>query len=162
MMEKQNENNLKIHINMYKEELESDFSDFLHELDVIKLDFNNPTEILEIILTKAGESEAKKYLTSILQHFLAISKYQDSTFDKYLQLIDQIVAQIVLDGKGINPSFTSIYKIDLDSIIQGFVSQDKLKELETEVQLQKKNTAFEISERAQQLKQFGNFLGFLI
>lgn len=52
---------------------------------------------------------------------------------QYWRLIEQIVAQVLLDGKGMDPNFQGRYKIKVDDIIKGFVEKDKFHQMEADV-----------------------------
>jgi hypothetical protein len=44
----------------------------------------------------------------------------------YWKLIEEIIAQVVLDGKGIDPDFTKNYRLNVDSICKNFARIEKL------------------------------------
>lgn len=63
---------------------------------------------------------------------------------KYWHLIDTIIGQVLLDGKGLHPDFTDVYQVNVKSLLEGFITQDRLRSAEetAEDAIQKMNVAF--------------------
>jgi len=74
----------------------------LLNLESNKLDMTDPNRNFEILLDAAQDQPAYEPLLSLLQHLLLVRRVDPVVFAKYLRLIDEAVAQIVLDGKGEN------------------------------------------------------------
>lgn len=47
----------------------------------------------------------------------------------YWTLINQVVTQIVLDKKGIEPDFSTKYKIPVTTLVEGFATKDRYKQI---------------------------------
>lgn len=82
---------------------------------------------------------AYTYFLSLCQHLLAIRQEPDVRAN-YYHLIDSIVCQIVLDGRGLDPDFSRTYDIDLTRILTEYVDQSAVVRAGTEVRrLQEEN-----------------------
>jgi len=108
--------------------MNDDYEDLLENLDTIRYEMNDPAQVSSILIESVQDTSAAAPLLSLLQHLVLIRKTDPNITGKYLQLIDNVVAQIVLDGKGLDPAFSDIYNIKIDKIIQDFVDQDTLRQ----------------------------------
>jgi len=117
---------LETQLGIFEDEMQNDYEDILENLETIQLDFTDPPEVFEALYKSIADSNAVPVFLSILQHLLLIRKNDLYITEKYFQLIDQVISQIILDGKGIDPSFSDIYPIQVQHIIEGFTDKDSL------------------------------------
>lgn len=108
--------------------MNDDYDDLLENLETIRFEMSEPEVVAKALLASVQETPAATPFLSLMQHLLLIRKTDPYITSKYFQLIDSVVAQIVLDGKGIDPAFTDIYNIKLEKIVQEFVDQDSLRQ----------------------------------
>jgi hypothetical protein len=78
---------------------------------------SDPQNIFKAIMRSIEGTGAFAPFLSIMQHLLAI-RQDPFTRENYFNLIDTVVAQIVLDGKGIDPDFQSQYHINIDQLLR--------------------------------------------
>ncbi|KAJ3086905.1 hypothetical protein HK100_008536, partial [Physocladia obscura] len=73
------------------------------------------------------------YVRNILKRLLGLGKVADEVIrTKFMLLIDTVISQIVLDGKGFPADFFSTYRIPVEDIVRGFVEKDEFEELQKE------------------------------
>ena len=92
-------------------------------------DFRNPEDVFKAIQAKTENLKAKDYLLSTLQHLLLIRE-DGPTLTHYYQLIDSIVADVVLDKKlaGAEHRFGQ----SVERVIAQFNEADRLQAIEDE------------------------------
>ncbi|KAG0186187.1 hypothetical protein DFQ28_008191 [Apophysomyces sp. BC1034] len=110
----------------------------------------DPEDVLEKIVASISGTRAYGYLKSILQHLLMIQCGAEKR-NRYYQLIESIVSQIVLDRKGIPDDFSSTYGFTVDDLISKFAEQDRFEEALKEAR-EAKETASKAIERQAELK----------
>ncbi|CAO3596021.1 unnamed protein product [Absidia cylindrospora] len=93
--------------------------------DMILNNIHEPLGLVEAILPSIVGTRAYDFLQSILQHLLLI-QYDPETRNRYYQLIDTVVAQIVLDRKGLPNDFTDTYGISIGHLLAKFSDEDEL------------------------------------
>ena len=114
---------------IYNNEYEADCDELFDTEEYNKLNFTNPSEIFNKLVLTVDHTSAYQYFLSVIQHFMLINQ-PENIKAKYWQLLDRVIAQIVLDAKGIYPDFTEKYGIDVNSIVEGFIDKDKLVQTE--------------------------------
>ncbi|ORZ09817.1 formin homology 2 domain-domain-containing protein [Absidia repens] len=93
--------------------------------DMILNNIHEPLGLVEAILPSIVGTRAYDFLQSILQHLLLI-QYDPETRNRYYQLIDTVVAQIVLDRKGLPNDFTDTYGFSIGHLLAKFSDEDEL------------------------------------
>jgi len=71
------------------------------------------------------KTPAQHHFLSLMQHLLAIRNPPEIRA-QYYHLIDNIVTQIVFDGRGIDPDFTGKYKVKVEDIVKDLVDKEKV------------------------------------
>ncbi|KAJ1658246.1 hypothetical protein IWQ61_002482 [Dispira simplex] len=103
-------------------------------------DMSDPHEVFEALLMSL-EGRSSEAFVSILQHLLLIRE-DTETKNRYLQLIDQLVSQIVLDGRGVDSDFSTTFGVSVATLAAKFSDEEQLLE-----------TLKELSETKEQLEQ---------
>ncbi|KAJ3372723.1 hypothetical protein GGF31_001748 [Allomyces arbusculus] len=126
----------KWQITQFHDDLRADMDEFADRCDVVVNDFSDPMDLFKGLLHSVeGHSEAMYWLTTLLQHLACIrgadedsdeTSWQADVKARYLRFIDTAVAEIVLDGKGIDPDFSSRHTVNVQHLIHLFENQDKL------------------------------------
>jgi len=80
--------------------MQDDFEELLDIFDGIKIEMTEPDKIYESLTSSLKGTSAMAPFLSLLQHLLLIRRNDVYIAEKYYQLLDTIVAQIVLDKKG--------------------------------------------------------------
>lgn len=93
---------------------------------------DNPVNMVKALERTTEGTLAYGHFVSILQHLLVIRE-KPETRASYFSLIDEVITQIVLDGRGIDPDFSTFYKINLDDILKGFADTAALDRAESEI-----------------------------
>jgi hypothetical protein len=146
---------LKRQIVKYDNDSSKDWQTMLEAFQNISNEESDPNVITRNFVRQIEGTRGLYSFTSILRHLLLIR--QDVVVrNSYLQLIDEIVSQIVLDGKGMDPDFSTIYPINLKSIIDNFVSADDLLELRQENRLLAKSVEKLKDEKAALMQELKN------
>ncbi|KNE63115.1 hypothetical protein AMAG_08280 [Allomyces macrogynus ATCC 38327] len=112
----------KWQITQFHDDLRADMDEFADRCDVVVNDFSDPMDLFKGLLQSVeGHSEAMYWLTTLLQHLACIrgadedsdeTSWQADVKARYLRFIDTAVAEIVLDGKGIDPDFSSRHTVN--------------------------------------------------
>ncbi|KAI9146343.1 hypothetical protein BKA69DRAFT_1034590 [Paraphysoderma sedebokerense] len=124
-------------ISQFHNDCEADMEEFKERMDLILEDMTDPMDCFRTLLSSVElDPEGFFWLTSLMQHLVCIRgegrDYAGSVRGKYLQLIDSIVSQIVLDGKGVDPDFSKTYNISVEKILEGFENKDRVERLTEE------------------------------
>lgn len=95
--------------------------------DHVLNDKDDPREVFEYILNDVEGTRAYDFFLSSLQHLLLINTEEAHTKARYFQIIDNLVAQVVLDHKGLAGDFSADYNTTVQHLIDKFADQDQLK-----------------------------------
>lgn len=95
--------------------------------DHVLNDKDDPREIFEYILTSIEGTRAYDFFLSCLQHLLLVNNEESNLKSRYFQIIDNLVAQVVLDHKGLAGDFTADYNTTVQHLLDRFADQDQLK-----------------------------------
>ncbi|KAG1655371.1 Protein diaphanous 3 [Nymphon striatum] len=134
---------LVLQLKVFNDHKEGDFDEFSQRFDNIRLEFEYPFHVHEIILyfilityecfqllkNTVLDTQAEGYFLSILQHLICIR--DDATIrSAYYKLIEECVSQIVLHKSGCDPDFrgTKRFKIDVEPLIDTLVEKAKKEE----------------------------------
>ncbi|XP_060247481.1 LOW QUALITY PROTEIN: protein diaphanous homolog 3 [Meriones unguiculatus] len=170
---------LDIQLKVFDEHKEEDYIEFSHRLEDIRAEFDEASDVYNMVWDTVKETRAEGYFISILQHLLLV---RNDRFirQQYFKLIDECVSQIVLHRDGIDPDFTYRKRLDLDlsQFVDVCIDQAKLQEWEekasehgkkyekeftdhqeTQAQLQKKEA--KINELQAELQAFKSQFGAL-
>ncbi|KAI8336356.1 hypothetical protein BC941DRAFT_428994 [Chlamydoabsidia padenii] len=93
--------------------------------DTILNSIHEPLGLVEAILPSIAGTRAYDFLQNILQNLLLI-QYDAETRNRYYQLIDTVVSQIVMDRKGLPNDFTDVYGISIGHLLSKFSDEDEL------------------------------------
>lgn len=124
MMDFNNEQ-LKRHINIYKQMSENDMDEIMEIYnETILSNMNDPRACFERILERVEGSRSYNFFLSALQHMLMIQA-QGDTQVRYFQILDKLITQVVMDRKGIKNDDMSI-GWSVGMLIDKFAEQDEL------------------------------------
>lgn len=90
-------------------------------------DKDDPREVFEYLLSTVEGTRAYDFFLSCLQHLLLINNEEVNLKSRYFQVIDNLVAQVVLDHKGLSDDFSADYNTTVQHLIDRFADQDQLK-----------------------------------
>ncbi|XP_028397686.1 protein diaphanous homolog 1-like [Dendronephthya gigantea] len=134
---------LNVQLDIFEEHKEDDFLELSHRLTDIQVNFEEPSELFQMLTSITKDSVSENAFISILQHLLLI---RDDVYARtqYFNLIEECVSQIVLHKSGVDPDFaTKRFQIDVESLIDNMVNKAKLIEymdkatsLETKLELE--------------------------
>ncbi|ORZ35123.1 hypothetical protein BCR44DRAFT_97807 [Catenaria anguillulae PL171] len=128
---------VKWQITQFEADMATDMDEFKDRCDAIVQDFADPMDLFRSLLRSVeGHSEGIFWLTSLMQHMLCIRglEHDDEATAgikaQYLRFIDTVVAEIVLDRKGIDPDFSSRHTVNVQALIAMFENADKLQRVQ--------------------------------
>ena len=142
---------LRRQVEQYQLDLDKDWESLCGELENIKSNESDPFVLVNQIVQMLQNTRGYQYFVSILQNLFCIRR-DSSVRSAYFQLIDLVTSQIVFNGKGIDPDFSSTYPIDLGIIIDNFVHHDDVIRLSHENNLLKQMADQLLLERDLQTK----------
>lgn len=90
-------------------------------------DQNDPRDVFECILSSVEGTRGYDFFLSCLQHLLLVNNEESGLKSRYFQIIDNLVAQVVLDHKGLANDFSADYNTTVQHLISKFADQDQLK-----------------------------------
>lgn len=90
-------------------------------------DQNDPRDVFECILSSVEGTRGYDFFLSCLQHLLLVNNEETGLKSRYFQIIDNLVAQVVLDHKGLADDFSADYTTTVQHLINKFADQDQLK-----------------------------------
>lgn len=126
-MEKDPREDLQIQINVFTENKENDYAEFVERFDVsIRSEFDDINECFETLKNMVMDSPAEPYFLSILQHLLFI-RDDHLIRPAYYKLIEECVSQIVLHKSGCDPDFKANrkFQIDVAPLIDSLVGKSR-------------------------------------
>ncbi|KAI9183600.1 hypothetical protein H9P43_004518 [Blastocladiella emersonii ATCC 22665] len=128
---------VKWQITQFEADMAVDMEEFKDRCDAVIQDFADPMDLFKSLLRSVeGHSDGIFWLTSLVQHLLCVRGIEQdelATADlkaNYLRFIDTVVAEIVLDRKGIDPDFSSRHTVNVQALIQMFENSDKLQRVQ--------------------------------
>ncbi|KAI8809939.1 formin homology 2 domain-containing protein [Cladochytrium replicatum] len=101
-----------------------EFSDgFETHAHIPEMTVDDPGEWIKLLSGyRKHDRESKMALTSIFQHLMIPVKTVDSVSRaRFYGMLDDVIAQVVLDRRGYYPDFTEMYRISTDGLIQDAV-----------------------------------------
>ena len=108
---------LNVQLDIFDEHKDDDAVEFQHRFNDITVHLEDLSDVINILNTVVKDTPAESFYLSILQHLLLI---RDDVFvrPQYFKLIDECVAQIVLQKSGVDPDFSARkLQIDIDNLI---------------------------------------------
>lgn len=151
IVEKSNNDALKQHFKIFNEIREDDFEEFVQRFDNVTYNMDDITDCFEVIKNTVTDTPAEPYFLSILQHLLYI---RDDFYYRpaYYQLIEECVAQIVLNKFG-DPNFENRdFHIDSSLLLDDIVEKTKAKETKRSEEYEKKIEELEIAKQEAEAK----------
>ncbi|KAI8821726.1 armadillo-type protein [Fimicolochytrium jonesii] len=112
------------HVDQFEEQAARDHQDFADDLEnVTSLDLQDPYGILDALMGSVCTTEqdgGRDYVLSILQHLLIPARLIDApSRAKVFRLLDLMISQVVLDRNGMDPSFTDMYRVSIEEVMEG-------------------------------------------
>ncbi|KAJ3061508.1 hypothetical protein HDU99_005539, partial [Rhizoclosmatium hyalinum] len=137
-----------VHIAEFEARAQMDHDQFVEGMDAgicdDVVDLEDEHKVLDAIMQSyKSDTVGMEYVRSILKHLLIPTRTIDEVSrTKFLQLVDILLSQMVLDGKGLQSDFFDTYQVPLSEILQGFVEKDEVEVLKAELI----NTKLKLSE----------------
>lgn len=129
-----------------KTEAEDDAAEIALKFDPsILKDMDSPADILNAILHSVQGTRAQDFFLSVLRHLLLI-KDDDDTRLRYYQIINKLIASVVLDDR-LGPDegdFSSLLGISVSKLASQFEDQDRLEKAKAQV-IEMTNTAQQLA-----------------
>ncbi|KAI8095753.1 hypothetical protein BDF21DRAFT_374116 [Thamnidium elegans] len=120
-----NNEQLKRHINIYKQMGENDVDEIMEIYnETILTNMNDPRACFERILERVEGTRSYNFFLSALQHMLMIQAQGDIQV-RYFQILDKLITQVVMDRKGIkNEDMSMGWNVGM--LIDKFAEQDQI------------------------------------
>lgn len=120
-----NNEQLKRHINIYKQMSENDVDEIMEIYnETILTNMNDPRACFERILERVEGTRSYNFFLSSLQHMLMIQAQGDIQV-RYFQILDKLITQVVMDRKGIrNEDMSMGHSVGM--LIEKFAEQDQV------------------------------------
>jgi len=90
-------------------------------------------EIFKKLLGTVQQTTSFRPFLATLQH-LMLTRHQPEIRKHYFSLLSTLCTQMILDGKGIDPDFRGKYKVNVNKIMDGFVTKERMKAAMDEAQ----------------------------
>lgn len=123
-----NNEQLRRHINIYKQMSENDVDEIMEIYnETILTNMNDPRACFERILERVEGTRSYNFFLSALQHMLMIQAQGDIQV-RYFQILDKLVTQVVMDRKGLTQEDLSGGGMgwSVSMLIDKFAEQDQL------------------------------------
>ncbi|KAG2196955.1 hypothetical protein INT46_008126 [Mucor plumbeus] len=123
-----NNEQLRRHINIYKQMSENDVDEIMEIYnETILTNMNDPRACFERILERVEGTRSYNFFLSALQHMLMIQAQGDIQV-RYFQILDKLVTQVVMDRKGLTQEDLNGGGMgwSVSMLIDKFAEQDQL------------------------------------
>ncbi|XP_065668594.1 protein diaphanous homolog 1 isoform X2 [Hydra vulgaris] len=140
---------LNVQLDIFDEHKDDDAVEFQHRFNDITVHLEDLSDVINLLNTVVKNTPAESHYLSILQHLLLV---RDDVFvrPQYFKLIDECVAQIVLQKSGVDPDFAARkLQIDIDSLIEGQVEGAKVAEFDKKLSVLEVKLKEETTKRAE-------------
>ncbi|KAI8617768.1 hypothetical protein BC830DRAFT_1111986 [Chytriomyces sp. MP71] len=130
---------IMVHVEEFEARAQMDHDEFVEGMDAgicdDVTDLEDEHKVLAVLMESyKNDEKGKEYIRSILKHLLIPTRMiNDVSRIKFLQLIDLLLSQMVLDGKGLQADFFDTYRIPVQELMQGFVEKDEVAIMKDEV-----------------------------
>ena len=108
--------------------MKDDAEELMESYDQSTCDLQDSGSIFQRLFQSVTGTSSFKPFLNLFQHFLAI-RNQHEVRKNYWGLINQVVTQIVLDKKGLEPDFSMKYRMPVTTLIEGFAGKDRYKQM---------------------------------
>ncbi|KAJ1985644.1 hypothetical protein H4R33_003872 [Dimargaris cristalligena] len=127
-----NHEHIQHQIDKYEREAEHDNNEVMefHHFQALQ-DMSDPHEVFEALLSSL-EGRSTESFISILQHLLLIREDAE-TKGRYMQLIDHLISQVVLDRRGVDSDFSSAFGVSVATLTAKFADEEQLVEALSEL-----------------------------
>ena len=108
---------LNVQLDVFDEHKDDDAVEFQHRFNDITVHMEDFREVFSVLDTVLQDTSSEPYFLSILQHLLLV---RDDVFARpqYFRLIEECIAQIVLQKSGVDPDFGARkLQIDVETLI---------------------------------------------
>ncbi|KAI8997464.1 hypothetical protein BDB01DRAFT_857818 [Pilobolus umbonatus] len=105
-------------------------------------DSTHPFDLCERIIASIHGTKAYDFFVSILSHLLVI-EHEPEIRNRYYQLCEHFITQVVLDTNGSNTNFRNAYGLSVKDLISKFAEED-----EVEAAFREADDAKEVAKRA--------------
>ena len=123
---------LRRQLDQFESDMNADWESFYTTYSDLRDKQTDPIHICRALVRSTEGTPAFGHLLSLLQHLLVI-RQDVHVRTSYYQLIDEMVTQVVLDGRGMDPDFTQIYRMRLEDVLKGFADTEALDRAEEEI-----------------------------
>ncbi|EDQ90395.1 uncharacterized protein MONBRDRAFT_24127 [Monosiga brevicollis MX1] len=124
-----------------------DAEELAQRFNVVQMDFATLDDVYDILVATLEGSPAEPYLLSIMQHLLLVPDNHNLML-YYMQLIEEIVAQVVLTRAEGNPDFRGRFELDTEPLLSALEDAHNNQILQEHVQTLQEQLASE-KKRAQ-------------
>ncbi|KAJ3023894.1 UNVERIFIED_CONTAM: hypothetical protein HDU68_008418 [Siphonaria sp. JEL0065] len=130
---------IMVHVAEFEGRAQGDHDEFVEGMDAgicdDVLDMEDEHKVLNALMEGYKQDNiGKEYVRSILKHLLIPTRMiNEVARTKFLYLVDTLLSQIVLDGKGLQSDFFETYQVPIDEIIQGFIERDEVEALKADM-----------------------------
>ncbi|KAJ3070679.1 hypothetical protein HDU98_006303 [Podochytrium sp. JEL0797] len=130
---------IMVHVLEFENRAQQDHDEFVEGMDAgicdEVFDMEDEHKVLNVLMESYKTDEVgKEYVRSILKHLLIPTRMIDEVSrTKFLQLVDTLLSQMVLDGKGLQCDFFDTYKVPVNELIQGFIEQDEVADMKADM-----------------------------
>lgn len=147
-LKKSQNEELQIQLRVFEEHRDVDFDDLVHRYHDVRSEFEDVTEIFEILKESLMGTNSEQFFLSILQHLLCI-RDDEWVKPQYYKLIEECVSQIILHRSGMDPDFgyRQRFDVDVDPLIDSLVDKAKVEESEYRAQEFQKQVDLEMTAR---------------
>ncbi|KAJ3228343.1 hypothetical protein HDU81_006233 [Chytriomyces hyalinus] len=130
---------IMVHVEEFEARAQMDHDEFVEGMDAgicdDVIDMEDEHKVLTVLMESYnGDDSGKEYIRSIIRHLLIPTKMMDDIARvKFLQLLDGLLAQMVLDGKGIQGDFFETYGVQVEELVRGFIEKDEFESMKEEL-----------------------------
>ncbi|KAI9328794.1 hypothetical protein BDR26DRAFT_873559 [Obelidium mucronatum] len=130
---------IMVHVTEFEARAQLDHDEFVDGMDAgicdDILDMEDEHKVLDVLMESYKQDiSGREYVKSILKNLLIPTRMIDEVSrTKFLQLVDKLLSQMVLDGKGLQCDFLDTYRVPVDEILQGFVQLDEMEALKADI-----------------------------
>ncbi|KAJ3266630.1 hypothetical protein HDU77_011378 [Chytriomyces hyalinus] len=130
---------IMVHVEEFEARSQMDHDEFVEGMDAgicdDVIDMEDEHKVLTVLMESYnGDDSGKEYIRSIIRHLLIPTKMMDDIARvKFLQLLDGLLAQMVLDGKGIQGDFFETYGVQVEELVKGFIEKDEFESMKEEL-----------------------------
>ncbi|XP_012989041.4 protein diaphanous homolog 1 isoform X2 [Esox lucius] len=138
---------LRVQLSVFDDQAEDDSDELQARLNDIRIEMDDVTEVFQILMNTVKDSKAEAYFLSVMQHLLLV-RNDYMVRPQYYRLIDECIAQIVLQRNGADPDFKCRnLTLDIEGLIDNMVDKTKVQTSEAKAEEMEKKLDAELTAR---------------